>query len=75
VWSKLTRFDGRISPVTFTEDLVHSENSGQVFMASRFVMSCRDDFSDARAFAKTIGTDTLARDGRRLFRGDKPAAE
>jgi hypothetical protein len=42
--------------------MVESENSGQVFMASRFVISPRNNFDRERAFAKTIGTDIYAPD-------------
>ena len=56
-WEKLGQFDCRLSPVTFTEEMVESENSGQVFMASRFVISSRDSFDREREFAKSIGTD------------------
>ena len=63
-WLKLTTFDTCVSPVTFTPAMVHSENSGQVFMASRFVISQTDDFSDAREFARTIGTDVYAKHWR-----------
>ncbi|MGA9060208.1 MAG: DUF4238 domain-containing protein [Terracidiphilus sp.] len=56
-WEKLGRFDCRLSPVTFTEKMVESENSGQVFMASRFVISSRDSFDREREFAKSISTD------------------
>ncbi len=56
-WEKLDRFDCHMSPVTFTEGMVESENSGQVFMASRFVISSRDSFDREREFAKSIGTD------------------
>ncbi len=56
-WDKLGRFDCCPSPVTFTEEMVESENTGQVFMASRFVISVRDGFDREREFAKTIGTD------------------
>ncbi len=57
LWENLGRFDCRLSPVTFTEEMVDSENSGQVFMASRFVISSRDGFDGEREFAKSIGTD------------------
>ncbi|WP_276571626.1 hypothetical protein [Bradyrhizobium sp. dw_78] len=40
--------------------MVESENSGQVFMASRFVLSNRADFDAERAFAPTIGSDIYA---------------
>jgi hypothetical protein len=59
-WLKTELLDGCISPVQFTEDLVVSENGGQVFMASRFVFSSRNHFADERAFASTIGTDKYA---------------
>src|SRR6266446_6167352 len=55
-WDKLGRFDCSLSPVEFTEEMVESENSGQVFMASRFVISPRNNFDHEREFAKTIGT-------------------
>jgi hypothetical protein len=56
-WENLDRFDCRLSPVTFNEEMVESENGGQVFMASRFVISSRDGFDREREFAKSIGTD------------------
>ena len=64
-WLKLASFDSSVSPVSFTADMVESENSAQVFMASRFIISCKDDFSAARTFAPTIGTDIYAPPGRR----------
>ncbi len=62
IWrdAKISRFDCRISPVTFTDQMVQGENSGQVFMASRFVFSNKAAFDLEREFAKTIGTDTYA---------------
>ena len=60
-WNKIAQFDGCLSPFSLTDEMVQSENSGQVFMASRFVISPLDDFAFARDFAKTIGTDTYAR--------------
>lgn len=59
-WANLDWLDDCISPVVFDEGMVQSDNSGQVFMASRFVLSDRNDFDEARAFAKTIGTDVYA---------------
>lgn len=56
-WEKLDRFDCCLSPVAFTEGMVESENTGQVFMASRFIISSRDSFEREREFAKSIGTD------------------
>jgi len=61
-WNKIIRFDRSLSPVPFTDEMVESENTGQVFMASRFVISCRNNFDREREFAKTIGTDIYARD-------------
>lgn len=59
-WLKTKVFDGCVSPVQLDEEMVRSENTGQVFMASRFVLSNRNDFDHERAFAKTIGTDEYA---------------
>jgi len=56
----LSVLDSCLSPVTFTEDMVDSENCGQVFMASRFIFSRDGNFEMAREFARTIGTDTYA---------------
>lgn len=54
----LRKFADGVSPVTFTDEMVESENSGQVFMASRFLISNRPEFDAQRAFAATIGADT-----------------
>ncbi|MGY1438004.1 DUF4238 domain-containing protein [Streptomyces reniochalinae] len=56
----ISRFDCKISPVALVEEMVQSENSAQVFMASRFVISSQNSFSFEREFAKTIGTDRYA---------------
>jgi hypothetical protein len=61
-WEEATRFNGCISPFIFTEEMVENENTGQVFMASRFVISSRNSFDREREFAKTIGTGVYARD-------------
>lgn len=55
--NKLDQLADCLSPVSMTEEMVRSENSGQVFMATRFVFSNRDDFTWEREFAPTIGTD------------------
>ena len=57
-WKRLAQYDGCLSPVRFTTEMVVSENSGQVFMASRFIISQLNNFADEREFAKTIGTDS-----------------
>ncbi|GAA2509088.1 hypothetical protein GCM10023100_36050 [Actinocorallia cavernae] len=56
VWrnSNISRFDCQISPVLMTEGMVQSENSAQVFMASRFVISSQNSFSFERGFLKMI---------------------
>lgn len=54
---RLSKFADRVSPVVFTDEMVEGDNSGQVFMASRFLISSRGQFDTERAFAKTIGTD------------------
>jgi Protein of unknown function (DUF4238) len=59
-WANVQKFDCALSPVTLTRDMVEHENSGQVFGASRFVLSRENDFAFARAFAPIIGTDTHA---------------
>ena len=56
----LAKFADCRSPVTVEAEMVESENSGQVFMASRFVIADRDAFAVARAFAPSIGTDLYA---------------
>ena len=56
-WAKLKQFDCRLSPVEFTSEMVEHENAGQVFMATRFVISPANDFGFATEFAQTIGTD------------------
>lgn len=56
----LGKFNNRLSPVVMDDGMVESENSGQVFMASRFVLSNRVSFDVERGFALTIGTDIYA---------------
>lgn len=52
-------WDLRISPVTFTPELVESENLGQAFVASRFVYSCDGDFAHVHEFARTRVAATI----------------
>jgi hypothetical protein len=54
---KLAELADCLSPVPLNDEMVESENSGQVFMASRFIFSNHGQFEVERAFAKTIGTD------------------
>ncbi|NUQ78410.1 MAG: DUF4238 domain-containing protein [Polyangiaceae bacterium] len=61
-WSKLAKFESSLSPVLLDSDMVKHENAGQVFMATRHVVSTTDDFAWADEFAATIGTDTYAPD-------------
>jgi hypothetical protein len=56
----LARFNNCVSPVAMNEEMVQSENSGQVFMASRFIFSKHGAFETEMAFATTIGTHILA---------------
>lgn len=56
----LGKINNRLSPVVMDDGMVESENSGQVFMASRFVLSNRAIFDAERGFALTIGTDIYA---------------
>ncbi|WP_329258771.1 DUF4238 domain-containing protein [Actinoallomurus sp. NBC_01490] len=64
--ARISRFDCQISPVTLTHGMIQNENTAQVFMASRFIISNRAAFDHEREFAKTIGTDTYAPPGRKL---------
>lgn len=59
-WAKLRDFDCCLSPVELTTEMIEHENAGQVFMASRFVLSPLDNFAFANEFVKTIGTDIYA---------------
>ena len=54
------RFGDRISPVAFTDGMASSENTGQIYMASRFTIANRDLTDEERHFATTIGTDIYA---------------
>jgi Protein of unknown function (DUF4238) len=65
-WKKIDALNGCLSPVSLSDKMVESENSGQVFMAGRFVISPINDFAFVREFANTIGTDTYARYGDEL---------
>jgi hypothetical protein len=49
-FSSLISFDGKLSPVEFTEFMVDHENSGQVGMCKRYVFSCRNDFTFAKRY-------------------------
>jgi hypothetical protein len=59
-WKALEKYDCSVSPVVFTEEMVEDENTGQVFMASRFVFSNVNDFEKARDFEEAIKTDRYA---------------
>ncbi len=59
-WSKTKKFDCCLSPVEMTSEMVEHENAGQVFMATRFVISSSNEFKFANEFVETIGTDTYA---------------
>jgi hypothetical protein len=49
-WNKVKQFDGRLSPVTFTDYMAEHENSGQVGCSTRFVYSRSGNFDFARMF-------------------------
>lgn len=59
-WSDLRELDSCLSPVELTDEMVQHENAGQVFMATRHVMSVSKEFSWADEFVKSIGTDMYA---------------
>lgn len=54
------RFADCLSPIALTDEMVESENTGQAFMGSRFILSKRNMFDAERDFARTIGTDIYA---------------
>jgi len=49
-WEKVARFNGSISPVRFTPELVQSDNQAQVGHSRRFLFCDRDAFDFARSF-------------------------
>jgi hypothetical protein len=59
-WSKAKSHDLCVSPIKLEADMVHHENCGQAFMASRFLMSCGSDFQQVREFIPSIGTHLYA---------------
>jgi hypothetical protein len=61
-WRKIDGWDCIISPIEFDDEMIEHENAGQVFMASRFVISSVNDFHFAREFEPSIGTDKYAPD-------------
>jgi len=61
-WKKISNWDCIVSPVNFTNEMVQHENAGQVFMASRFIVSPTDDFQFGREFLPSIGSDKYASD-------------
>lgn len=60
-WARLRKFDCHLSPVLLTEEMVQSENTGQVFMATRFLIAGDPGFYGLKEFKKTIGTNIYAR--------------
>jgi hypothetical protein len=54
-WSDIKMINNRLSPVELDSDMVEHENAGQVFSATRFVISSDQDFLFANEFCKTIG--------------------
>lgn len=62
-WSGIHKYDLCLSPVKLDDNMVHHENCGQAFMASRFLISCSSDFQEVRDFIPSIGTDMYAPDG------------
>lgn len=53
-WDQLGRYADKLSPVAIDEGMAESENSGQVFMASRFLFSNQNKFDAERTFARSI---------------------
>lgn len=61
-WSALRDVDSCLSPVELTEEMVQHENAGQVFMATRHVISPIQEFSWADEFVESVGTNMYALD-------------
>jgi len=59
-WSTIRGMDSCLSPVELTDEMVQHENSGQVFMATRHVISNVNQFLWADEFVTSIGTDKYA---------------
>lgn len=59
-WKALQKWDSILSPVELTDEMVLHENGGQVFMATRHVISPVGEFAWANEFADTISTDGQA---------------
>jgi hypothetical protein len=59
-WSKVKDYDLCLSPIELEDEMVHHENSGQAFMASRFLVSRSKDFQEIRNFIPSIGTNMYA---------------
>jgi hypothetical protein len=59
-WKKLAKYDLSVSPITLDDEMVHHENCGQAFTASRFLISNTDDFEKVKDFIPSIGTDVHA---------------
>jgi len=51
-WGKLENFDGLVSPVRLTKDMVNHENSGQVGRSTRFIFTNSPDFGFAKEYLK-----------------------
>lgn len=52
-YKKIKKFADTVSPVVLDSEMADHENSGQVFMASRFVVSPKQDFAFVRSFFKS----------------------
>lgn len=59
-WAKARKFDSTLSPVELTDEMVQHENAGQIFNATRHLISSSSDFAWADEFVETIGTDLYA---------------
>ncbi len=59
-WSDLKKIDSALSPIELTDEMVQHENAGQVFMATRHLISRHNDFAWADEFVESIGTDMYA---------------
>jgi hypothetical protein len=58
-WANIKVFDRCLSPVPIDAEMADHENGGQVFGATRFVISSRNDFTFPREFKRMMATELI----------------
>jgi hypothetical protein len=59
-YRSLYKFDGQISPVELSVEMVDGDNTAHLFMASRHIVSPSPDFAWAREFAEAVADGRFA---------------